>query len=113
MKTANRIPRAPAHLSKEAANWWKKILTEYELPEESLLILESALESFDRMRQAQEEIKTRGLIVKTLGKFGESIRQNPAVGIETESKRTMLACFRQLGLDLEPLNPTPGRPAGK
>lgn len=108
-----KVPKAPVHLSKEAKAWWKKILDEYELPEESLLILQSALESFDRASDARAKIKEHGIVTVSTSKHGTMHRANPAVAIENDAKRVMLACFKQLGLDLEPINPTPGRPAGK
>lgn len=113
MTTNIEIPKAPSHLSVESKGWWKKILGEYDLPEEALLILASGLEALDRVRQAQRSIKEIGIVTVTKSKNGQMVRQNPAVGIELDAKRVMLACFRQLGLDLEPLHDKPGRPAGK
>ena len=46
--------KASAHLSPEARSWWHKITNAWELDVAALLLLESALESFDRMRQAQK-----------------------------------------------------------
>jgi hypothetical protein len=33
--------------------------------------------------------------------------------VERDSRSAMLAALRQLGIDLEPLNDAPGRPAGR
>lgn len=107
------IPKAPSHLSKNAKAWWKKILDQYDLPQESLIILQSGMEAFDRSEQARDQIEVHGVVIESVSKHGKLLRANPAVAIENDAKRVMLACFKQLGLDLEPLNPTPGRPAGK
>jgi P27 family predicted phage terminase small subunit len=102
-------PPAPERLSAEAKSWWAKIVSEYDLDDASLLILESALESFDRMRQAQALLKKEGIVVKD--RFGQP-KQHPATLIERDSKAMLLRQVKALGLDLEPLNDMPGRPPG-
>lgn len=112
MKKSNvsNLPPCPAHLSPEAAAWWDKINSGWTLDDPGLLLLESALESFDRMRQAQKILKKEGQVVRD--RFGQP-KAHPATLTERDSKTTMLRIFKGLNLDLEPLNPGPGRPAGK
>lgn len=76
----------------------------------SLIILESALEAFDRMRQAQALLAEEGLVVKD--RFGQD-KAHPAAAIERDAKGTMLRHIKALGLDLEPLNDRPGRQPGR
>jgi P27 family predicted phage terminase small subunit len=104
-----RLPAAPKHLSREAKGWWKKIVAEWEMDDPSLMLLESALEAFDRMREAQATLKEEGAIVKD--RFGQP-KMHPATLIERDSKATILRTMRALHLDIEPLHDAPGRPAG-
>ncbi len=100
----------PAHLSPEAKGWWARVISGWDLDDPSLLLLESALELFDRMRQAQRLIKKDGMVVKD--RFGQR-RPHPACLIERNSKLGMLRHLRELGLDLEPIRDTIGRPGGR
>lgn len=98
---------APEHLSAEAQRWWAKITGEWELEEPALLILESALEAFDRMRQAQAILQEEGIVVTD--RFGQP-KQHPATLVERDAKATLLRCLKSLNLDIEPLQDGPGRP---
>jgi hypothetical protein len=51
------------------------------------------------MRQAQEQIRKDGLVVK--GYRGQP-RPHPLLTVEAECHRGILACFRGLNLDLAP-----------
>jgi hypothetical protein len=99
-----RTDKAPRHLSAEARDMWARFVDDWDLDGAALLILQTALESFDRMRSAQRLIAKNGLV-----KAG---RANAAVVIERDSRLSMLRALRQLNLDLEPLRDGPGRPGG-
>ncbi|MGE4194624.1 MAG: phage terminase small subunit P27 family [Pseudodesulfovibrio sp.] len=104
-------PKAPAHLSKEAKSWWDNIMNEYEIQDQAgQLILQTGLEAFDRMRQAQGLLKKEGMT--TVDRFGQP-KAHPMTIVERDNRAAMLAALRQLNLDLEPLNDRPGRPAGR
>ncbi|MEQ8813544.1 MAG: phage terminase small subunit P27 family [Thalassobaculum sp.] len=103
-------PSAPSHLSTEAKSWWRKVVTEYEISDDTgLLLLQTALESFDRMRSAQRVIKREGQSIRD--RFGFP-RAHPLLTVERDSRAGMLAALKQMNLDLEPLNDRPGRPGG-
>jgi P27 family predicted phage terminase small subunit len=104
------LPSPPRHLSREAKGWWRRVMEGWELDDPSLLILESALEAFDRMREAQAIIEAEGITVKD--RFGQP-KQHPATLVERDSKATMLRTLKALALDLEPLHDRPGRQPGK
>ncbi len=106
MTTYNAPPAPPGHLSEEAAGHWSRLVGEFELGPEGLLLLEGALESFDRMRAAQAEIAAKGLLLQD--RFGQW-KANPACAIEDAAKRQVTAQVKALGLDIEPLQAT-GRP---
>lgn len=103
--------KAPKHLSKEAKSLWSRLLKEYEIQDEAgLLILQTAMESFDRMRESQAIIKTEGMQVTD--RFDQK-KAHPLTTVERDSRAAMLAALKALNLDLEPLQDRPGRPAGR
>lgn len=106
-KSAN----APPGLSDKAKNWWKKIISEYQIEDAAgLLLLETGLQAFDRMHEARELIAKHGAV--TLDRF-EQLRPNPATTIERDSRAAMCAALKALNLDLEPLRDGAGRPPGR
>jgi P27 family predicted phage terminase small subunit len=106
----NSRPKPPRGLSAEARTWWSRIRREYGVGDAGgLLILASACEAFDRMRQAQRRLRREGLTARD--RFGQR-KANPATLIERDSRSAMLAALKQLNLDIEPLNDRPGRPPG-
>ncbi len=107
MKKLVRKKRAtappPAHLSAESKQWWRKILEESAIEDHpGLLILATALESFDRMRAAQAVIAKLGV---TVVDRWQQVMPNPATTIERDSRAAMLSALRQLNLDIEPTTP--------
>jgi P27 family predicted phage terminase small subunit len=101
--------RAPARLSKESQRWWRKIQQEYQITDPGgLLILLTAMESLDRLRDAQAAIETHGACIQD--RFGV-IKQNPMCNVERDSRTAFYAGLRALNLDLEPLKAI-GRPGG-
>jgi P27 family predicted phage terminase small subunit len=108
MKT--RLKPAPKGLSTEASSWWKRLMTEYEISDEAgLLLLQTGLEAFDRMRHCQDTIRRDGPMV--LDRFGQR-KSHPLLPAERDARSQMLAALKALHLDVEPLHPGPGRPAG-
>jgi P27 family predicted phage terminase small subunit len=105
-----RTPRPPKQLSREARSWWNRIVSGWVVDTPGLLILESALEAFDTMRRAQEQIRVEGQTVKD--RF-DQLRAHPAVAIERDAKGVLLRHLKSLGLELEPLNDAPGRLLGR
>jgi P27 family predicted phage terminase small subunit len=105
-----KLPPAPKQLSREAKSWWRTFVEGWDMDDSALLILEGALESFDRMRQAQELIASEGVTCKD--RFGQ-VKQHPATCVERDAKATMLRHLKALNLDLEPIHNGVGRPPAK
>lgn len=100
--------KAPKTLSREAAKWWWSLVFEYELNDEAgLLLLQTSLEAFDRMREAQQQIASDGLIVAD--RFGQ-LKAHPAAAIERDARAQMLTALKALNCDLEPQRDMLGRP---
>ena len=92
--------RKPKGLSREAGQWWATITAAYGIEDEAgLLLLQTAMESFDRMRQAQKVIAKEG--ITTNDRFGQP-RQHPATLIERDAKNQLLKALGALHLDLGP-----------
>ena len=94
-------------LSTEAQALQKRICSEYAINDcAGQHLLQTALEAFDRMRQAQALIDEHGLCI--LDRFG-TLKPNPAAVIERDSRAAMLGAIKQLNLDIQPLAAV-GRP---
>jgi len=61
------------------------------------------------MKEAQETLAKEGLVVTD--RHGQQ-RAHPCTAIERDNRAQMLSALKQLNLDLEPLQPRIGRPAG-
>lgn len=106
MKKSSPKRKAPDGLSDEAKRWWATIIEEYEVDDNAgYLLLATALESFDRMREAQEIIKRDGCVVRD--RF-QQMRQHPATLVERDAKNMMLRSLKSLNLDIIPASPLRG-----
>ena len=98
-------------IKREANSLIKIICENWDVDDaECIIFLERYRELFVRMRQAQRDIAETGL--KILDRFQQE-KPNPSVAIERDCINGMMRILKQLNLDLEPLNPGPGRPAGR
>jgi len=98
---APRIAPRPKTISAEAGRWWGKICREYEIDDDAgRLLLQTALEAFDRMRRCQDRIARDGEAVKD--RFGQ-LKAHPLLAAERDARSQMLAALRQMNLDVEPL----------
>lgn len=101
----------PKGLSTEAGTWWKRLTNEYEISDDAgLLLLETAMQAFDRLRECQAAIKRDGQMV--LDRFGQR-KAHPLLPAERDARAQMLTALKALNLDVEPLHDRPGRPAGR
>ncbi|WP_373054598.1 P27 family phage terminase small subunit [Thioalkalivibrio sp.] len=108
MKNSTTTP--PKHLSADAKRWWRRIQAEYDIDDDAgKLLLQTALESFDRMRNCQAAIERDGELVRD--RF-DQLKPHPLLSAERDSRAQMLAALKALNLDLEPLRDRVGRPAG-
>ncbi|HEX2526877.1 MAG TPA: P27 family phage terminase small subunit [Geminicoccus sp.] len=100
----------PKQLTTEAKRWWLQLSSEYQIDDEAgLLVLQTSLEAFDRMRDAQKQIKKDGMTSKD--RFGQT-KSHPLLAVERDARAQLLAGLKALNLDIEPLNDRPGRPPG-
>ena len=108
--TSNAHLRPPRDLSPEAKAWWRTIVTEYTIDDDAgVLILQTAMQAFDRLRGAQAILKAQGIII--LDRFGAT-KQHPATLIERDARTALMRSLKALNLDILPPGPV-GRPPGK
>jgi phage terminase small subunit len=96
-------------LSPEAKKLKSKLLRDYAIEDEAgTVILQIAMEAFDRMRQAQKAVDDEGLT--TSDRFGQ-VKAHPMLATERDSRVAFLGALARLHLDFEPLGEV-GRPTG-
>lgn len=101
--------KAPGRFTPEARRLWEALAEEHGLERDTeLLLLNLAVEAFERMREAQKLIREQGVSVP----HGESVKQNPACLVEKDSRKAMLEALKALDLTLDDAElPVPiGRP---
>lgn len=96
--TARKRIDVPAHLSAESQALYRSTVEDYELEARHVAILTTALEAFDRMRQAQEAVNKDGAYIPD--RWG-GLKAHPALAVERDSRIAFLRAQRELGLDLE------------
>ena len=100
------MKRGPKHLSKDAREFYRQVLDEYDLDVHHEKILIKACEAYDRAEQARKILDEKGLTM--LDRFDQE-KTRPEVAIERDSRIAFARLIRELGLDLEPPE-EPGRP---
>ncbi|MCH8916690.1 MAG: hypothetical protein IIC52_01400 [Proteobacteria bacterium] len=103
---AERLPRAPSHLSAATKTWWKSVVNEYALQPHHLRLLQLAGESWDRAQTARKVLDRNGLTFDD--RFGAP-RPRPEIAIERDSRTAFARLVRELDLDTE-LPTEPHRP---
>lgn len=97
--------------TKEGKKLKKSILAEFEISDRGgLEILDRAVESFNRMREAEAIIDKEGLTV--VNRFGEA-KEHPVLNTERKARAQFLLAIKQLNLDVLPPNHRIGRPGGR
>jgi P27 family predicted phage terminase small subunit len=108
MKKSGTNP--PRGLSPEAEAWRRKIVEGFEIDDNAgALILTTAMEALDRLRQAQKLIDREG--ITTTDRFGQ-VKQHPATMVERDSRTALLRSLKALNLDIEAPGEI-GRPPGR
>jgi P27 family predicted phage terminase small subunit len=92
-----QAPAPPAHLSEEAAAWWRLVTADYELEPHHLRLLQSAGEAWDRMQQARQALVDHGGL--TFTDPNGNIRAHPCVAMERDARIAFARLVRELDLD--------------
>jgi P27 family predicted phage terminase small subunit len=103
--------KPPSTLSVSARKWFENIQQEYAITDAGgLLILTTAAEAYDRMKQAQAVV-TKEVLTFT-DRHGQ-MKMHPACQVERDNRSQLFTAMRALNLNIEPLAARPGRPSGK
>lgn len=92
------IAKNIAHLSDKSRKFYKKILEDYALEENHLVILVKVCEMLDMAENARATIASDGMF--TIDRYGTA-KSHPAVKIMLDSTNSARLLLRELGLDLE------------
>jgi P27 family predicted phage terminase small subunit len=92
------LPPAPKHLSQEAAQWWRDVVSTYVLAPHHLKLLRAACEAFDRMEGARTVIASDGMTVPT----AHGMKAHPLLAVERDARLALARLIRELDLDTEP-----------
>lgn len=99
MTAARRaVPEPPAHLRPESSEWFREVVSEYDLERHHLILLVSACEALDRAAGAREAIAKHGAVFTD--RYGQP-RARPEVQIERDSRTQFARLLRELGLDVD------------
>lgn len=90
------VPKAPGHLSKEAAKLWREIVNEWDLGPDGLAILRGALEHWDTYQACRAAVVRDGVTFQTESGL---IRANPAAKLGNDAYSQFRMGMRQLGLE--------------
>lgn len=107
--TRSNLPKAPAHLSDDAREWWDQVLREYDLEPHHRRLLQSACEAWDRMQQARAALATHGALTFTDERG--VIRAHPCVAMERDARTAFARLVRELDLDTGAPSEAPRPPA--
>ena len=88
--------RVPKHLGRDAKEFWKETVRDYELEPHHVLILTGACECMDRIAEARKRIEVEGCYLAN--RRGE-LRAHPANQVERENKILLARLLRELNLD--------------
>ena len=97
----NSTAKPPKHLSSEARRWWARISECYEFSgdDAALLLLQTAMEAFDAMRQAEAALARDGWIQPD--RFGV-VRAHPMAAVLRDSRAAMMRALKALNFDIAP-----------
>lgn len=103
-------PEPPAHLGEIGADLWRGIVDQYAFDDPaSYETLLQACAAADRAAACAAVIDEDGVLIRT--KTG--VRDHPLLKHEIAARSFVVRTLARLGLDLEPVHATRGRPPGR
>ena len=101
--------KTPKSLSRESAQFFKKIAEEYSISDEAgIRLLFNASQALDIIEKCKKQIDADGMMV--VDRFQQK-KAHPLLATMRDANATFLHCLKSLNLDLEPILPV-GRPSG-
>jgi len=101
------LPEPPASLGEAGLALWRSIQAQYAIGDAGgLAILEQVCGAVDRVSEYAAIINEQGAVIVT--KSG--VKEHPLIKSEIAMRALVGRLISRLGLDIEALRPTPGRP---
>lgn len=108
--SADRGPTPPRPLAEPGLSLWRRVTEAYAIEDAGgIEILAQACAALDRAEGCAAAIAADGAVVRS--KTGV-LREHPLMRAEAANRAAVVRFLRNLGLDVEPLRPTVGRPPG-
>src|SRR5262245_30752028 len=106
---ASTVPKPPATLGPAGASLWRSIMSEYDVGDSGgQALLGQAGRALDRAERLRIQIDEDGEIIR--GRNGP--REHPGLKVELASRSFVCRTLQRLGINLEAVRLTPGRPSG-
>ena len=99
--------KPPKNLKKAGKDFWRKIVSDYELGEHHFRLLEGACQCLDRIESARAEVEKVGEYY--VDRFGQP-KEHPGLAAERNQKVLFARLMRELCLD--GVEPPENRPPG-
>jgi hypothetical protein len=106
---ASSLPEPPTSLGPAGIALWKAIMNDYVVADAGgLTLLEEACCARDRAEKLRIEIDRDGEILHT----ARGLKEHPGLKAELAARAFITRTLQRLGINLEVVRPSPGRPAG-
>ena len=100
---------SPRDLGEHGLSLWRSVTSEYQLEDAGgVAMLALACQALDRAEACRAQIDEDGEMLRT--KTG--MRENPLLKSELANRAFVVRTLAKLGLDVEPVRPSAGRPPG-
>jgi hypothetical protein len=100
-------PDPPANIGKPGRELWQSVMSEYQIEDSGgRAMLVQICCAFSRAEALREEIDRDGEVIHVRG----TIKEHPALKHELASRAFVVRGLSRLGLDVEPVRPSAGRP---
>jgi hypothetical protein len=109
VETGATVRPPPRTLGEHGLSLWHRVLAEYDIGDAGgIELLCLAAEATDRAEALKREIDADGQFTRSRG----VVRDHPGLKHELANRAFAARTLARLGLDVEPLRPSPGRPPG-
>jgi hypothetical protein len=100
----------PRNIGTYGRQLWNAVMREYAIEDAGgLEMLAQACQALDRAEALREEIDSDGAVIRVRG----TIRDHPALKHELACRAFVVRTLSRLGLNVEPVRPSAGRPGQK
>ena len=104
---ASNWAEPPRNVGTYGRKLWDQIMRDYSIEDAGgLEMLAQACQALDRAEALCEEIERDGAVIRVRG----TVKEHPALKIELACRSFVVRTLTRLGLNVEPIRPSAGRP---